>query len=709
MLGICLAALLAAEGAAGQDADPAAEPAQTAPQPAPTGSEASEVETVTVDGSRPPVSSQIDRQVYSVKDDPQAQAGSILDVLGKLPSVTVTPSGRVLLLGNSGVTILIDGKAPRDPTLALRALSGGDVDRIEVMTNPSAQFGPTGTAGIINIITLRRTRPGVSGAVSTSASSTGSLRVSASPSLTLGRWTVGGSFGLSRDVDEDAFTRRRELLNGLGQTTETIIEENERRLVADNVNGSAKLAFRPDDASMISLSAEASRFMAGGRSIATITSDAPGLRGYMERVDQPGHVRDHTVSLTYERAGPRAGETLTFQASTGSMAWTQERSILDVFDDPGRPDERYRAAFSFDDQDATVKLDYRRPFGEETELAVGASWERLDRTVTNSFETLAGPGSLGPDFTEVVAGERQIGSAYATLQFQWGDWTLLPGLRVEDFRHVVRAQGQTGLADTLDLYPSLHISRELGEHLKLRLSYSKRIDRPDVQVLSPAVQFTSTTEASTGNPNLKPRTTDAFEVRFDHQRDDRNVNLTLYARETYDEWSWVSDLNSDGVRITRPINAGESSNRGGEFSVRGPVGERWKYVLSANLYYRELQVLDGALLRPEGQFAYGGNGQLEYRFPQRGELTGDRVQLSISYTGPQRYVDSTSDAYFRADLTWRHALTDKTSLVVTATDLFDTADGASRIRTDAFVQYDDYDSRGTQLRVALTHTLGGAR
>ena len=119
--------------------------------------------------------------------------GLLFGILARLPSVTVAPSGAVRLLGAENVVIQVDGQVVSSASLdaVLRSLSGSDIEKIEVITNPSAQFAANAGGGVINIITRQRFRLGLSGAVSASVDSLGAYQLNASPTWTRGAWSYG--------------------------------------------------------------------------------------------------------------------------------------------------------------------------------------------------------------------------------------------------------------------------------------------------------------------------------------------------------------------------------------------------------------------------------------------------------------------------------------------------------------------------------------
>ncbi|MBK8542558.1 MAG: TonB-dependent receptor plug domain-containing protein [Caulobacteraceae bacterium] len=153
----------------------------------------------------------IDRRTYTLRDDPVAQSTDMFDILGRIPSVSVAPTGEITLMGASNVTIQINGQPVPGGNLEqiLRGLPGGSVERIEVISNPSAQYSAQASGGIINIITLQRHEAGASGSASVGANSAQGYLVNVGPSWARGPWSVSLWAGMNHNESERAYGRVR--------------------------------------------------------------------------------------------------------------------------------------------------------------------------------------------------------------------------------------------------------------------------------------------------------------------------------------------------------------------------------------------------------------------------------------------------------------------------------------------------------------------
>lgn len=661
------------------------------------------VSDVVVTGARAPVASEIDRQVYVVAGDPQAEALPVIDILAKLPSVTIAPNGRIQLLGQPGVTVMIDGKP--SSVEALRNLPGSEVDRIEVMTNPSAQFSASGTAGIINVVTRHRRKPGLTGTVSASADTQDAWRLGVSPSLTRGRWTFGASLGASASPNENASVEARELLDAGGAVTSRLTTRTRVAGDSDQLSGSAKIAYRFDNGGRLSLKASRYQGDGGNRVEQRRTSPDPGFIPSRETTTDDDRYRGGGADLTYERDGPREGETLSALVTHSGSRWDTP-SLVTV--ERGGPAQRYRLGRRSEDSGTGAKVDYRRALSDARILNLGAAFDVADQEVDQSQASLDGGVEFGPDYASAIKGRRTTTAAYVTYQFAAGRWTVAPGLRLEAEALRVRAGGVTLETDRLDPFPSLHLRRELGPQWKLDLSYTRRIDRPEIQNLDPVVHYFSSTNAYTGNPDLKPVFTDSWEARLDWQGEKgRQASLVGYRRAATDVWGSVTTLRPDGVFLYSTINAGDSVNEGVELALRGPLLPRWSYAVTGNLFHREQQVLDGTAWRRADSTVWSLTGSLDYKAEGRDGLEGDQGQVSWQWYGPERTLQGGFDSRLWVDLTWRRALTPKVSLVATVRDALDSARFDSRGRGAGFRTEGHGDGRGPAVKLALTWRFGG--
>ncbi|MFT4075120.1 MAG: TonB-dependent receptor plug domain-containing protein [Asticcacaulis sp.] len=155
--------------------------------------------TIVVTGRRPEVSNKIDRRVYDVRSNPQSDIASLNDVLSSVPSVTIDPKGRIALRGDTQVKMLIDGN-PANPAI-LRTLTAGQIDRIEVITNPSAQFSSDGAGGIINIVLKKKRSNGWSGTVNARGDDDGRYNLDMSAAVKRGKWALNMAAGIAHEKE----------------------------------------------------------------------------------------------------------------------------------------------------------------------------------------------------------------------------------------------------------------------------------------------------------------------------------------------------------------------------------------------------------------------------------------------------------------------------------------------------------------------------
>jgi outer membrane receptor protein involved in Fe transport len=642
----------------------------------------------------------IDRRTYTLRDDPAAQSSNMFDVIGRIPSVSVAPSGAVTLLGADNVTIQINGQPVPGTNLeqVLRGITGAEVDRIEVITNPGAQHSAAASGGIINIITRQRFNGGLTGSIQAGIDTMGSHHIGISPNWSRGPWSLSGSFGGWGGQQSQDFERERSIF-GSGDTT---LEEGQQEVEFGGYYvGRATLGYRPTEQRRFTLSLDHVR---GGNDIERDTATALNGAPFSAQTNaNMVEFYNDGVTFDFQQDGALPRELLKANLNIGNngVAFEQEFAFTPVLGAASQSASRNEQ----DTDSASARLEYERPFGETRFLSTGLSFDISQTDVENARQTLAGP-AIPPDYMTLLEGRQQTLAGFGTFQFELGEWTLQPGVRVENYRREVASGGlETDTADHRT-FPSIHIRRGIGEHVDMDLSYTSRIQRPGFQQLDPALRFIDVNRAIGGNPDLEPSLTDAYEANFTYQNSGRTFSLTFYDRISDDIFSPFTETLLDGTIFTTTVNAGTSEQRGVQAILRGPLGARWRYSANINLMERAFDVLSGAVLERRSEFEYDGAASIDYRDPDQNAVGADQVQFELRFQGPRHTLQSDLDAFVIGNFTWRRKLADRIYGTLSAQDVFGTQSNISEITTDAYFERTEFDSPGTRVRFALTYQFG---
>jgi outer membrane receptor protein involved in Fe transport len=613
----------------------------------------------------PTQQSSIDRQTYIVRDTAEARSATTTDILARIPSVEVQADGTLRLIGAGNATVLIDGRRVSDPATMLRNMTGAQIERIEVLTNPGAQFPAQGTGGIVNIVTRRNTQNGLGGSATASYGSYGSYDVRVSPTYGTGNWTFTGNAGHGRGEQRADFERERFSLQPGGP----VLVSSEEGRQTDEFRyyyGNASASYRPSDRRTFTLSGTAAHTDLGQTRPSLLAAAAiPG--GSADQLATTGadfNYRD--LGLDYRGTTSRQGEALTASVKWARFTGRFERMFST--DPVGGPESLFQQLQTMSDESWTAKADYVRPFGGARQLSLGA---QLVTTSNRLAEAATGTLPNGALFaaSSLVDGSWVEYAGYATFQFELAGFTVMPGLRLEGREYDLG--GTTGVPDlkTTRFFPSLHTERQLAPWLTGSASYSRRITYPPIQLLNPALNFQDATTAQAGNPLLQPQLTDSYEVRLRGNVARHNLELTAFRRTTEDIWSFRGEVDPDGVLVTRPFNFGSQALTGAELSARGPIVAGLRYVLTANLSDQSLDPDAGGPLPSRHSATWSSTGQLEYKDGQDGRRGADRVNLTLRYFGPTDTGFTRNSAIALATFTWSHAFTDRLSGVLTIANL----------------------------------------
>lgn len=603
----------------------------------------------------------IDRRTYQVNDTPHSAQKDGIQLLRGLPAVTITPDDRILVLGAGTPRIHVDGRPYiGDASQYLRTLHGSDIERIEVITNPSAQFSSEGDGGVINLI-LRKTRTeGLSGNASLEESSYGFGLADTTLNYKRGDWTyqvkAGGNVGTMARRTYDV----RRSVQPPGAATPTMNSEHGLYSYEGTVGRlSGKASYRLD--SKTSLSAQLGG--GGGHDIITDTvryrAITPDFQPFSERRRMSSIGSFIMGDFTIDHKGIKEGEainaSLQFNANPNAHYITRAR-----FSD-GR---HYRMDRSEPAKSIDVQADWKHPMATGQLLSLGSSWHVDTTSQSYSFTgDDRGMGSFGPDVDDAYDARSDTLAAYLSFQQKLGALTFAPGLRGEvNRRRISSPDLQDIVIRRANIFPSLHAGYKAGKRLQFGLSYSKRVDRAPLEYLRPYGAVQDIYSLFEGNPRLKDQNTDAYEASIQFRPGKIETNATLYLRRTHDLWSRSYTVNAAGTNIYSYVNAGDRWNRGAQFDLSFAVRPRVKATASVNLFDERVPVDVTGSRGTVRNFRYSTNGTLEWNGKERGAIPGDVAQFQWSYHGPSREYQISKPSWFDLSLSYTHNIERSLSL-----------------------------------------------
>jgi outer membrane receptor protein involved in Fe transport len=632
------------------------------PAPAPVLTE------IVVTGERPAVETRVDRKVYAVSRDLQASIGSATDVLRNVPSVSLDIEGIPSLRGDSSVQIFIDGRpAPEfngaNRGAALEQLSADEIDRIEVITNPPANFKREGTAGIINIV-LKHSRKSRSASARASVGTAGRYAAGVSQGVQTGKLNLRASAQVRHNIRVRDSEERRILrdANGTAESNRQLFGRGDDDRVGKSINLSADY----DASERDRLTAEgnfwrrdsASRFTE--HSLILDSTDATSSE--TSRTRRSDDYNYYSVAaLRWHHAGEAEGDGLDVSLQRGEGREVEPWRFRESSLEPVAPD-RLRDQKTYETEVTTeVSIERTQTFESRARFIAGYDAERTEGRydLVQTIPTLVGePAVIDDDASWRYAHEQTIHALYASFEKPLGAWTVLAGLRLEQ-------ADVSAASDYFRTYPTLHFADKLDEHNTLTFSYSRQVERPFWRSLYPGVFRIDEQTLYAGNPDLKPSERDSLEGGWSWEDGRSSLSTTVYARRTHDEFTDVNTLIDDDVLVIQPVNLGQSQSGGLELVASGRIVAGLDATLSGNVYYKEIDASNLGLDSKKSTISYEAKAALNWRVSER-----NRAQVNVEANGKELTPQGYKGGSVAVDVGYRFQVRPNFAVLVTASDVF---------------------------------------
>ncbi|MEM7575683.1 MAG: TonB-dependent receptor [Bacteroidota bacterium] len=545
---------------------------------------------VVVEAQRSQTEFKLDRRVFHVGQDLSSTGASALEVLDNVPSVNVNIEGEISLRGSTGVQVLINGKPSimaSDGGNALGTITAEMIDRVEVITNPSANYDAEGTSGIINIIIKEDERKGLNGALSVNTGTPHNHSVGLSLNRRTEKFNLFSQLGIGyRELPNDVENINRDLITGT-----TIFSEGEEFRNETFYNLVLGTDYHINENNVITLSGNfayevedqpsATNFRQEDGSGLTI---AEWLRTEVTEATNP----KWQYELQYERSFTDHEDHQLLFSAVGSFFGKDQSSEFNDESISGIDfSGEQRTRTNFQEAVNTLKLDYVHPVSEQFRWEAGGQYQIND--VSNDFgvsDLINGDWVDNEGLTNIFEFNQKVLALYATSGYEWNRWGIKLGVRMEstDLNTLLINTEERNDQNYTNLFPSAHASYKVSDRLSLQAGYSRRIYRPRLWDLNPFFNIRNSFSIRVGNPNLLPEFTDSYELSSILVLEQASFNFSLYHRYTTDVIERVS-IFEDNVNTFKPLNIGVNRATGLEIFSKFNPSRKWTVTGEFNFNY----------------------------------------------------------------------------------------------------------------------------
>ncbi len=672
-----------------------------------------QLDEVSIVAQRPLVKVEIDKLTYNAKDDPEASTSNVLDLLRKVPMVTVDAEDNIQLKGSSNFKIYLNGKPSNmitnNPSQVLKSMPANSIKDIEVITDPGAKYDAEGVGGIINIITDKRVDDGYSGSVGANGDTYGGYGGNTYLALKYGKFGFTGNVSYyHHDSPETESSYMRE----------DFIPAAENMLTQDGINEgdggglffSGALSYEPDTLNLFNLSV--SHF--GGDFSSTGLQDAQskGARNYSYLAHSFSKQKygGTELSADYQHNFKKKGEmlTLSYRFQQNPSDGEYENRFTNVTGNYFYPDGYRRKGINdAEGKEHTGQIDYVNPLTDKHNIEAGlkyifrqnSSWG--DNTY---FDVEDNTWKVDLSQKNDLDHDQNIASGYAGYSFKTGKIGVKAGLRGEytdQNIHFMSANDTTIQTHFFDLVPSFTFSYRLGMTQTLRVGYNMRISRPGIWYLNPFVNDLNPTNISYGNPKLDAEQSHSFNINFGSFSQKVNLNASLnysFTKNAIASYSFIEE----GVTHNTYDNIGKNQHIGLNLYGSWTPSQKIRLYTNANVNYTDIRSNNGNQLKNHG-FSGQGFGGLMLTFPQ-----DFRVGANAGIFSGRVQLQTTQSAfYFYSFNVMKSFLNKKLDVNLSATNPFtEFVEFSSKTKGEGFMQESTFMQPMRSLRLSVTYRFG---
>ena len=687
------------------------------------------LDAVDIIAEKTTVEIKLDKKIYNVGRDLTVRGGSVSDVLDNVPSVSVDIEGNVALRGNGNVRILINGKPSGlvglNSTDALRQLPADAIEKVEIITSPSARYDAEGTAGILNIILRRSKILGLNGAIIINSGYPNQLGASENINYRTGDINVFNNSGYSYRKSPGSSGVETEFFNTEYDEDGILIQDSpntfrneyrtfERIRKGFNSNTGVEWYITPTTSLTTAFLASKSNNSNESFNRAETLDLTGAVISESVRYD-PETETDQTTqfSVNFDKQFHGNSEhrlTFDFQLENSSE---DEGSIIY---NEGIAAERVRTIE--DQKRVLIQSDFTLPINDKTRFEGGYNGRFSTNNTAYSLEFAEDDSFiLDTNISNVLVYKENVNAVYTQYGSKVKDkFSFLLGLRMEATNITISqlSSNEYSNSNYIGLFPTVNLGYEFSENQNLTIGYNRRISRPRSRFLNPFPSRSSATNLFQGNPNISPSYSNGVDIGYLNTLEKITLNTSLYYNHATDVFTYISEdtgdevvINGESVPVIRrgPINLAEDDRLGFEFTLTYRPSKKWNMNANFNLYRSAIKGNYKGLSYDSENLGWFVRLNNKYTLPGNIEW-----QTRLSYSGPTVDAINRREGIFSSNMAFSKDLfKEKASITLNINDLFNTQRRNLESTTPTFYSDGYYRWRVRSYSLSFTYRFNQAK
>lgn len=674
------------------------------------------LDEVVVQAEKSSMQLSLDKRIFNVGRDLANAGGSATDILTNIPSVSVDPEGTVKLRGSDNVRILIDGKPSGLVSFkggsGLQQLQASMIERVEIITNPSARYEAEGMAGIINIVLKKDKKQGFNGSFEVITGYPVNFGAAANLNYRHKKINFFINYGIAYRRQPGVGSMYQEVY--APDTTFILKQNNEGKLIGfnNNIRGgldyyfseksilTASYLFRRSDASRIT-DIRYEDYLFTPTNLKSITT---------RRQDEDEIEPNSEYSLIYKRSFEKKGHELIAEVKFLDNWESSNQLFTQRFFNPNGTEDNTKGVLQNSLNDEFEKhwlfqLDYIKPIGENGKFETGirSSFRDMVNDYVVNEKNSAGEFIPIPELDNVFLYDENIHAVYGIYGNKHKKFSFQGGVRAEwtDVKTTLEKTGKVNPRNYVNLFPSAHVTFDLPKENALQLSYSRRVRRPFYNDLSPFMTFSDSRNFFSGNPDLDPEFSNVFEIGHIKYFDNGSFSSSLYYRDTKGRIDRIRTVDNEGNSSTRPENLLSEQAWGTEFTSMWSPFTWWKLDFNFNFFHADI---DGSnIVKSYKATTYSWFARQTSRFSFKKNFD---IQLRGNYEAPQKTAQGRRKALYYVDYSMsKDVFKGNGTLNFTVLDIFNSRRSRTITIGENFYSNGNFQQRRRQVNLTLNYRI----